>query len=81
MFSAVAHSGVIRSQAWLTFPLLGAPPSESVGGGMTLPLVSARRMPGAEVFSSLFYAELEWSAAVVVHVGEKNVKEKPKLSK
>ena len=54
-----------------TFTLLGAPPSESVGRGMTLPLVSLQRMPGAEGFSLLFYSELEWSAAVVVHVGGK----------
>jgi len=74
-----AHSGVIRSQAWLTqaWIILGRgssgvihtqvgldlfpswrppPPSESVGGAMTFPLVSARRMPGAEGFSSLFYS-------------------------
>ena len=51
------------AQAWIilgrgsTFSTLGTLPSESVGGGITFPLVSAQGMPGADGFSSLFSAE------------------------
>jgi len=49
-----ARSGVIRSEAALDL----FPTCRKVGGGITFPLVSVQRMPGAEgLFSSMFSAE------------------------